>query len=152
MINEVQPGHYMELTTILGVLLAVLQLVIIAFCKVLWSNFQEVKRRGETTAAEVAQLKSGCAKELAQFKLDCAEKYSTKEDIEYWSKRDTIGLLEKKLIDQDVLDEVQLDEINGEAKETVNEAVKFADESDEPPIEELYTDVYAGEDEYLGEE
>lgn len=81
MINEVQPGHYMELTTILGVLLAVLQLVIIAFCKVLWSNFQEVKRRGETTAAEVAQLKSGCAKELAQFKLDCAEKYSTKDEL-----------------------------------------------------------------------
>jgi pyruvate dehydrogenase E1 component alpha subunit len=34
----------------------------------------------------------------------------------------------------------------------VQEAVKFADESEEPPIEELYTDVYAGADEYLGEE
>jgi pyruvate dehydrogenase E1 component alpha subunit len=60
-------------------------------------------------------------------------------------------LLEKKLLEQDVVDEEQLDEIKAEAKETVNEAVKFADESDEPPIEELYTDVYAGEDEYLGE-
>lgn len=71
----------MELTTILGGLVAVLQLVIIAFCKVLWSNFQEVKKRGEVTAAEVAQLKSGCAKELAQFKLECAEKYSTKDEL-----------------------------------------------------------------------
>jgi pyruvate dehydrogenase E1 component subunit alpha len=29
--------------------------------------------------------------------------------------------------------------------------VEFAEESDEPPEEELYTDVYAGEDEYMGE-
>jgi pyruvate dehydrogenase E1 component alpha subunit len=34
----------------------------------------------------------------------------------------------------------------------VQEAVRFADESEEPPIEELYNDVYAGADEYLGEE
>ena len=40
---------------------------------------------------------------------------------------------------------------SAEAKETVQEAVKFAEESEEPPIEEHYTDVYAGEDEYLGE-
>ena len=49
------------------------------------------------------------------------------------------------------MDEDKLEEIKGEAKETINEAVKFADESEEPAIEELYTDVYAGEDEYLGE-
>ena len=45
----------------------------------------------------------------------------------------------------------KLEEIRGEAKERINEAVRFADESEQPPIEELYTDVYAGEDEYLGE-
>jgi pyruvate dehydrogenase E1 component alpha subunit len=47
--------------------------------------------------------------------------------------------------------EEQLDEIKGEAKGTIDEAVRFADESEQPPLEELYTDVYAGEDEYLGE-
>jgi pyruvate dehydrogenase E1 component alpha subunit len=50
------------------------------------------------------------------------------------------------------LDDEKLEEIKGEAKERVQEAVRFADESEEPPIEELYTDVYAGADEYLGEE
>jgi len=30
--------------------------------------------------------------------------------------------------------------------------VKFADESEEPEIDELYTDVYSGADEYMGEE
>jgi pyruvate dehydrogenase E1 component alpha subunit len=37
-------------------------------------------------------------------------------------------------------------------QETINEVTSFADESEEPPLEELYTDVYAGQDEYTGEE
>jgi pyruvate dehydrogenase E1 component alpha subunit len=60
-------------------------------------------------------------------------------------------LLEKKLLESGDVDEEKLKEIKGEAKETIDEAVRFADESEQPPIEELYTDVYAGEDEYLGE-
>jgi pyruvate dehydrogenase E1 component alpha subunit len=83
---------------------------------------------------------------------DFFEKYRTKEEVQEWRERDPIGLLEHKLLDNDVLDEEKLDEIKGEIKERVQEAVKFADESEEPPIEELYTDVYAGADEYLGEE
>jgi pyruvate dehydrogenase E1 component alpha subunit len=37
-------------------------------------------------------------------------------------------------------------------KETIKEVSSFADESEEPEMEELYTDVYAGGDEYMGEE
>ena len=83
---------------------------------------------------------------------DFFEKYRTKEEVEEWRQRDPIGLLEKKLLEGDAVDEEQLDEIKGEAKERIDEAVRFADESEQPPIEELYTDVYAGQDEYLGEE
>ena len=39
--------------------------------------------------------------------------------------------------------EEQLDEIQAEAKAVVDEAVKFAEESPEPELAELYTDVYA---------
>jgi pyruvate dehydrogenase E1 component alpha subunit len=83
---------------------------------------------------------------------DFFEKYRTKEEIKEWRERDPIGLMEKKLLEAGALDEEKLDEIKSEIKERVNEAVKFADESEQPPIEELYTDVYAGEDEYMGEE
>jgi TPP-dependent pyruvate/acetoin dehydrogenase alpha subunit len=83
---------------------------------------------------------------------DFFEKYRTKEEVEEWRQRDPIGLLEKKLLEGDAVDEEKLDEVKGEAKERIDEAVRFADESEQPPIEELYTDVYAGEDEYLGEE
>jgi pyruvate dehydrogenase E1 component alpha subunit len=83
---------------------------------------------------------------------DFMEKYRTKEEVNEWRKRDPIGLLEHKLIENDVLDEEKIEEIKDEVKERVAEAVKFADESEEPPEEELYTDVYSGQDEYMGEE
>ena len=60
----------MELTTILGVLATVLQLVIGAFCFVLWTNFQEVKKRAERSLID-----------LAEFKLHCSQTYSTKDDL-----------------------------------------------------------------------
>jgi pyruvate dehydrogenase E1 component alpha subunit len=83
---------------------------------------------------------------------DFFEKYRTKEEVQEWRQRDPIGMLEHKLIENDVIEEEKLEEIKGEVKERVQEAVTFAEESEEPPIEELYTDVYAGADEYLGEE
>lgn len=83
---------------------------------------------------------------------DFMEKYRDKEEVKEWRKRDPIGLLEQKLLDSDTIDEDGLQEIKDEYKEQIDEAVKFADESEEPPIEELYTDVYSGEDEYMGEE
>ena len=83
---------------------------------------------------------------------DAGTAYRTKEEIEEWRQRDPIGLLENRLLETNALDEDKVEEIRSEAKERINEAVKFADESEQPPIEELYTDVYAGEDEYMGEE
>src|SRR5215207_8216364 len=82
---------------------------------------------------------------------DFFEKYRTKDEIKKWRERDPIGQLEHKLLENDLLDEEAIEEISNETKETIGEVTKFADESDEPPIEELYTDVYAGEDEYMGE-
>ena len=81
---------------------------------------------------------------------DFFEKYRTKDEIKKWRERDPIGQLEHKLLENDLLDEEAIEEISNETKETIGEVTKFADESDEPPIEELYTDVYAGEDEYMG--
>ncbi len=83
---------------------------------------------------------------------DFFEKYRTKDEVKEWRQRDPVGLLEQKLLDSETLNEDKLQEIKDEFKEQVDEAVEFADESEEPEIEELYTDVYSGEDEYMGEE
>jgi pyruvate dehydrogenase E1 component alpha subunit len=75
---------------------------------------------------------------------DFLERYRTKEEVRKWRERDPIGLLEHKLVEYGVTED-QLEAIRAEAKEIVEDAVRFADESPEPPLEELYTDVYAEE-------
>jgi pyruvate dehydrogenase E1 component alpha subunit len=72
---------------------------------------------------------------------DFLERYRTKEEIAEWRKRDPIGLVEARLLDAGI-DEAKLDEIKAEAKAVVDEAVRFAEESPDPPLDELYTDVY----------
>jgi pyruvate dehydrogenase E1 component alpha subunit len=73
---------------------------------------------------------------------DFLERYRTKEEIAEWRKRDPIGLVEARLLESGSA-EATLDEIKTEARAVVDEAVKFAEESPEPEIAELYTDVYA---------
>jgi pyruvate dehydrogenase E1 component alpha subunit len=80
---------------------------------------------------------------------DFLERYRTKEEIAEWRKRDPIGLVEARLLEAGV-PEATLDEIKAEAKAVVDEAVKFAEESPEPALAELYTDVYAEGDGVLG--
>jgi pyruvate dehydrogenase E1 component alpha subunit len=108
---------------------------------------EQIRETGRPYAVEALTYRT-----VPHGAADFFEKYRTKEEIEEWRQRDPIGLLEKKLLESDALDEERVEEIKDEAKERVNEAVKFADESDQPPIEELFTDVYAGADEYMGEE
>ncbi len=108
---------------------------------------EQVRESGKPYAVEALTYRTA-----PHGAADFMEKYRDKEEVKEWRKRDPIGLLEQKLLDSDTIDEDGLQEIKDEYKEQIDEAVKFADESEEPPIEELYTDVYSGEDEYMGEE
>ena len=107
---------------------------------------EQVRETGKPYAVEALTYRTA-----PHGAADFFEKYRTKEEVQEWRERDPIGMVEHKLIENDVLDEDGIEEIKVEAKELIQEAVKFADESEEPPEEELYTDVYAGEDEYMGE-
>jgi pyruvate dehydrogenase E1 component alpha subunit len=74
---------------------------------------------------------------------DFLERYRSKEEVKKARERDPIGLLEHKLIESGTATEEQLEAIRDEVNKIVDEAVKFAEEAPEPPLEELYTDVYA---------
>ena len=74
---------------------------------------------------------------------DFLERYRTKDEIKEWRQRDPIGLLEKRLLETGAADEERLAEVKANAKRLADEAVAFAEESPEPAIEELHTDVYA---------
>src|SRR5215216_516883 len=108
---------------------------------------EQVRETGQPYAVEALTYRTA-----PHGAADFFEKYRTKEEIEEWRERDPIAMVEHKLTENGALDEEKLEQIRGEAKERVQEAVKFAEESEEPPEEELYTDVYSGKDEYMGEE
>jgi pyruvate dehydrogenase E1 component alpha subunit len=107
---------------------------------------EQVRESGKPYAVEAITYRTA-----PHGAADFFEKYRTKEEIEEWRQRDPLAMVEHRLLENDALDDDELEEIREEAKERVQEAVEFAEQSDEPPEAELYTDVYAGEDEYMGE-
>jgi pyruvate dehydrogenase E1 component alpha subunit len=155
--NQYGMGTSVERTTAMTDLAAKFDAYGIENEKVDGMDLETVIEVAERTTEQVRESGKPYAVEALTYRTaphgaaDFFEKYRTKEEIEEWRQRDPIGLLEKKLLERGALDDEKLEEIKAEAKETVQEAIKFAEESEEPPIEELYTDVYAGEDEYLGE-
>ena len=71
-------------------------------------------------------------------------KYRTREEVSKMREtRDPIENLRKVLVEQGVADEDKLKEIDKDVKAEVNESAKFAQESPEPALDELWTDVYA---------
>ena len=69
--------------------------------------------------------------------------YRTREEIAKYQERDPIVLFKNSLTDAKVLAEKDFDQIEQEAADAVERAVKFADESPLPPESELLTDVLA---------
>ncbi len=70
-------------------------------------------------------------------------KYRTSEEIKKYQERDPIFLFRQTLTEAKVISDKDYDEIEARAKEAVEKAVKFADESPLPDEKELFTDVYA---------
>ena len=72
-----------------------------------------------------------------------ADKYRTPEEIEkYKTHHDPLRLWKKRIMDEGVMTDEQADQIEKEAKAEAAAAIKFADESPAPTIEEIQQDVY----------
>ena len=70
-------------------------------------------------------------------------KYRTKEETEAFLAQDPILLLKNRMEEAKLITEEQYKELDKELKETVMQAVEFAESSPEPALEEMYTDIYA---------
>jgi pyruvate dehydrogenase E1 component alpha subunit len=72
-----------------------------------------------------------------------AKKYRTPEEIEqYKANHDPLRLWSRRLLEEGILTETEIEDIDVEAKEETNEAVRFAEESPFPPETEILHDVY----------
>jgi pyruvate dehydrogenase E1 component alpha subunit len=72
-----------------------------------------------------------------------AKKYRTPEEIEqYKANHDPLRIWSRHLVEEGILTETEIEDIDVEAKEETNEAVKFAEESPLPQESEIVSDVY----------
>ena len=69
--------------------------------------------------------------------------YRDSAEVEAWRDRDPIALFGKLALEQGLLEDQDIDQLGVAVDETVAEAVRFAEESDEPPPEALFNHVYA---------
>ncbi len=73
------------------------------------------------------------------------DKYRTAEDKEKFRKADPIVFFEHELEKSGLADEEHFKAVRQEVEAEVQEIIKFADESPDPKVDELYKYVYAGE-------
>jgi pyruvate dehydrogenase E1 component alpha subunit len=121
--------------------------------KVDGNDLEAVLEVAHRTAKQVRESGHPYAVEALTYRLeahgaaDFLQKYRSKEEVAEHRKFDPIGLLEHRLLELGAASEDELEAIRNENKAIVDDAVSFAEESPEPPLEELYEDVYASSDE-----
>jgi pyruvate dehydrogenase E1 component alpha subunit len=72
--------------------------------------------------------------------------YRSKREERIWQERDPIKNLRRRLLMEKRATESKLTEVENEVATTIDDAVKFADESPEPSMDELGKGVYASDD------
>ena len=73
--------------------------------------------------------------------------YRTKEEVREWMKRDPIKRYTTWLVEKNFATEDQIKEVERRVEEEIQDAIAFAEQSPEPPVEHLLQDVYAEEPE-----
>ncbi len=69
--------------------------------------------------------------------------YRDNSEEEEWKAKDPISSFRQWALDQGILNEGELDALDGEVEREIEEATRFADESPPPPPEALFEDIYA---------
>ena len=70
------------------------------------------------------------------------EVYRSKDEVEGWQSKDPIETFAKRAISEGALSEDDVEEVRKQADDAIEEAVRFADESEEPPLDTLYQHLY----------
>jgi pyruvate dehydrogenase E1 component alpha subunit len=70
------------------------------------------------------------------------EEYRSKEEVEEWRRRDPIAAFGRRLVDEGVMSDEDVEKLDKEALGIVDESVRFADDSPFPELDSLYDDIY----------
>lgn len=70
-------------------------------------------------------------------------RYRTRDELKAYREQDPLLLLKTRMINNNHMNEEQFEALDHRIKKLCDDAVKFADKSDEPALQSLYEDVYA---------
>jgi len=70
------------------------------------------------------------------------QKYRTKDEVGQYQDVDCINRMVNWLIDEGKATQEQMDDLDKQAKDAAKQAIKYAEDSPELPLDEMYTDVY----------
>ena len=70
------------------------------------------------------------------------QKYRSKDEVVEHEQQDPINNLVNHLIDQGLATQDEITQLDKQAKLTAREAVRYANDSPDLPVDEMYTDVY----------
>lgn len=71
-----------------------------------------------------------------------AQHYRTKDEVEEYKKIDPITQVKELILEKKYATEEDIAEIDARVKERVKECEEFAENSDYPPVDQLYDMVY----------
>jgi pyruvate dehydrogenase E1 component alpha subunit len=80
------------------------------------------------------------------------DRYRSEEEKEKWRHQDPVVSFELHLTEARVATKHEIEKLQDEVDREVEEIVKFADESPNPKVEELYRYLYAGDFDMVGQE
>src|SRR3954470_1547236 len=106
-------------------------------------NFREVRDKTRDIVESIRQEPHPAFMEIRTYRyrghsMSDPASYRTKDELEKYRLDDPITRLRAQLTREGKLTNEQFDKIDKQAKETALASVKFAEESEEPPLEELY--------------
>ncbi len=111
-------------------------------------NFREVRDMLSEIVASIRKDSHPAFIEIRTYRyrghsMSDPASYRTKEQLEKYRMDDPITRLRAQLTREEKLTNEQFDKMDKDAKDTALASVKFAEESEEPPLEDLYNYTYA---------
>ena len=110
-------------------------------------NEETGKREAIPTYSKDGQTPGPCYINVKTYRyqghsMSDPQKYRTKDEVGEKQEVDCINRLVNWLIEHDKATQDRVDELDTKAKEVAKEAIKFAEESEDLGVDELFTDVY----------
>ncbi|MFQ5421764.1 MAG: pyruvate dehydrogenase (acetyl-transferring) E1 component subunit alpha [Anaerolineae bacterium] len=113
-------------------------------------NGMDVVEVYEATGKALAAIRSGAGPQFLEIMTYRFEghsmgdplRYRTKEEVEKWREDDPIGILERRILQEELATQAKLDEIDDAIETELTEAVTFAENAPLPEPEALFADIY----------